>query len=351
MSEDSTKIKSAKDKDKFEDIVAFLLKEGLFVDGEFGPYDKGESERKLPNDNDTILLRQHPRNENTFFPDIVIKTKKYKNHQPFMVIHVDNGNITTNEISQIIEFGTNEIVASYIFIITPKSGKINKEIVSELENAGIGVLTLPFVDGIEIDELRDQMNWEIVPKIILSTDAETLKKDGDIRQSNVNYYITRLLKATSFMCGNVEINPDDFGTITLEELKEQISSIEEINEDDELEPESKPKTQVIKGDKKMKSQKTDELSIRIGEAVLTKFERARIVGARALQLSQGAPSLIALDQNDDLQPIDVAKEELKYRVLPLGIARRLPLGKTEIIEIQRLKDRESISDIDDIVLN
>jgi DNA-directed RNA polymerase subunit K len=52
---------------------------------------------------------------------------------------------------------------------------------------------------------------------------------------------------------------------------------------------------------------------------LTRYERARIVGARALQISMGAPTLIELNTAD---PIDVALEELKKGVIPITIKRR-----------------------------
>lgn len=52
---------------------------------------------------------------------------------------------------------------------------------------------------------------------------------------------------------------------------------------------------------------------------LTRYEKARIVGARALQISMGAPALIESDTND---PIDIALEELKKGVIPITIKRR-----------------------------
>jgi DNA-directed RNA polymerase subunit K len=52
---------------------------------------------------------------------------------------------------------------------------------------------------------------------------------------------------------------------------------------------------------------------------LTRYERARIVGARALQISMGAPTLIDSNSTD---PIDIAFEELKKGVIPITIKRR-----------------------------
>jgi DNA-directed RNA polymerase subunit K/omega len=89
----------------------------------------------------------------------------------------------------------------------------------------------------------------------------------------------------------------------------------------------------------------DQLKVEIGEPVLTRYERARIVGARALQISHGAPVLIETD-NTDFRPHDVANKELKARVLPIGLSRRLPNGKSQVIPLFWLKDREFITQID-----
>lgn len=58
---------------------------------------------------------------------------------------------------------------------------------------------------------------------------------------------------------------------------------------------------------------------------MTRFEKARIVGARALQISMGAPVLI--EPSEKLtNPIDIALEELKKGVLPITVRRTLPDG-------------------------
>jgi DNA-directed RNA polymerase subunit K len=52
---------------------------------------------------------------------------------------------------------------------------------------------------------------------------------------------------------------------------------------------------------------------------LTRFERARLLGARAIQISMGAKPKVEL--GDSLDPIDIAYKELKEGVLPLDIIR------------------------------
>jgi DNA-directed RNA polymerase I, II, and III subunit RPABC2 len=73
-------------------------------------------------------------------------------------------------------------------------------------------------------------------------------------------------------------------------------------------------------------------NITIGPPKLTRFERARIVGARALQVSLGAPILVQLlvGVND---PIDIAIEELKEGVLPMTVRRTLPEGSFQDIPL------------------
>ena len=63
--------------------------------------------------------------------------------------------------------------------------------------------------------------------------------------------------------------------------------------------------------------------IRIGPPKITRFERARIIGARSLQVSLGAPILVSLpDSMSD--PIDIALEEFQEDALPMTLRRALP---------------------------
>ncbi|MBI4148241.1 DNA-directed RNA polymerase subunit K [Candidatus Woesearchaeota archaeon] len=61
---------------------------------------------------------------------------------------------------------------------------------------------------------------------------------------------------------------------------------------------------------------------------ITKYERARMIGSRALQISMGAPFLVKIDE-DDLQklgynPIEIAKREFEADVLPITVRRPMP---------------------------
>ena len=49
----------------------------------------------------------------------------------------------------------------------------------------------------------------------------------------------------------------------------------------------------------------------------TRYERARILGARSLQLAQGAPAFIEADESES--PLDISKRELENDKLPITV--------------------------------
>ena len=58
---------------------------------------------------------------------------------------------------------------------------------------------------------------------------------------------------------------------------------------------------------------------------LTKYEKARIIGARALQISMGAPFLVKLSKKDleklKYNTLEIARLEFEKGALPLKIKR------------------------------
>ncbi len=72
--------------------------------------------------------------------------------------------------------------------------------------------------------------------------------------------------------------------------------------------------------------------ITIGPPTLTKYEKARIMGARALQLSLGAPPFIPIPKTARIS-LDISMEELEQRVIPITIRRVLPNGDYQNIPI------------------
>jgi DNA-directed RNA polymerase I, II, and III subunit RPABC2 len=83
-----------------------------------------------------------------------------------------------------------------------------------------------------------------------------------------------------------------------------------------------------------------EMSLQmIGPPRLTRFEKARIVGARALQLSMGARPLIDIP-SESMSPREIALLELEEGVLPISIRRVLPDGTSQNIPLKWLLGRK-----------
>ena len=65
----------------------------------------------------------------------------------------------------------------------------------------------------------------------------------------------------------------------------------------------------------------------------TKYEKARMIGSRALQLSQGAPFLVSLNKKElekvKYNPIEIATIEFDKGLLPITVKRPLPEKKEE----------------------
>ena len=72
--------------------------------------------------------------------------------------------------------------------------------------------------------------------------------------------------------------------------------------------------------------------ILMGPPTLTRFEKARIMGARALQLSLGAPPFIDIPVSA-VTSLDISMKELEERVIPITIRRVLPNGDYQNIPL------------------
>ncbi|KAF8819577.1 Dna-directed Rna polymerase II RPB6 [Cardiosporidium cionae] len=73
---------------------------------------------------------------------------------------------------------------------------------------------------------------------------------------------------------------------------------------------------------------------RVTTPYLTKFEKARIIGTRALQISMNAPTTIPLEGVTD--PLIIAEKELYQKTIPFTIRRYLPNGSYEDWKIEEL---------------
>ncbi|KRX28233.1 DNA-directed RNA polymerases I, II, and III subunit RPABC2 [Trichinella nelsoni] len=106
---------------------------------------------------------------------------------------------------------------------------------------------------------------------------------------------------------------DEFFEDAVVERQPRLEILESI--DTEIEPDRKAK-------------------IRITTPYMTKYERARVLGTRALQISMGAPVLVELE--DERDALEIARKELKARRIPLVVRRYMPDGSYEDWRVDEL---------------
>jgi DNA-directed RNA polymerase I, II, and III subunit RPABC2 len=88
------------------------------------------------------------------------------------------------------------------------------------------------------------------------------------------------------------------------------------------------------------------VEVKIGPPKLTRFEKARIVGARSLQISLGAPILVDIPISVS-NPIDIALKELEENVLPMTIRRIMPDRTFQDIALSVLLKKRDYSYLDE----
>ena len=85
-----------------------------------------------------------------------------------------------------------------------------------------------------------------------------------------------------------------------------------------------------------------ENNYKMTQEQFTKYERARIIGARGLQISMDAPLLLKLSEKEleemNYDPLKIAEKELENNVLPISVKRPMPERKEEDIEKIKVED-------------
>ena len=89
------------------------------------------------------------------------------------------------------------------------------------------------------------------------------------------------------------------------------------NEHDELN-----KVDLLDGDGYTATAAAIDKAKRITTRYMTKYERARVLGTRALQISMNAPVMVDIGSETD--PLKIAQKELRERKIPMIIRRYLP---------------------------
>ena len=60
--------------------------------------------------------------------------------------------------------------------------------------------------------------------------------------------------------------------------------------------------------------------MRVNKHNHTRYEQARIIGARSLQIAMGAPALLEFT-SETVDPVDMASEEYDAGVIPITVRR------------------------------
>lgn len=141
--------------------------------------------------------------------------------------------------------------------------------------------------------------------------------------------------------GDYDDGGDDGG------MDDVIDEDDYVDEDQDLDEDQKPQTnqQQLQGDDRMEILTEDDLvgtqagqradpSKRITTPYMTKYERARVLGTRALQIAMCAPLMVEPDGETD--PLQIAMRELKEKKIPMIIRRYLPDGSFEDWSIEEL---------------
>ncbi|KAL2100964.1 hypothetical protein ACEWY4_002725 [Coilia grayii] len=117
---------------------------------------------------------------------------------------------------------------------------------------------------------------------------------------------------------NTPISSDSFDDGDFDDVEED----EGLDDLENAEDEDQENVQILPaGEGQQANQK------RITTPYMTKYERARVLGTRALQIAMCAPVMVELEGETD--PLQIAMKELKSRKIPIIIRRYLPDGSYE----------------------
>ena len=114
-----------------------------------------------------------------------------------------------------------------------------------------------------------------------------------------------------------------------EDLDEQGAGLDDVMDDQPMQTEDGQDiitTQELGGGSRLNA-KAVRKEDRVTTRYMTKYERARVLGTRALQISMNAPVMVDIAGETD--PLKIAMKELRERKIPMIIRRYLPDGHYE----------------------
>lgn len=165
------------------------------------------------------------------------------------------------------------------------------------------------------------------PKNSSDKDLENVKvesNDEEIKDKESSAEIEESLKKSIEVYRNAKIGTKELSEKEIEKIDKECEVIEKreiISKNLEHKP-----IEVI----------NENGEVSLGPPTLTRFEKARILGARALQLSLGAPHFIEIPKNATTS-LEIAMEELNRKEIPIVIRRILPNGDFQNIPMQQFE--------------
>ena len=156
---------------------------------------------------------------------------------------------------------------------------------------------------------------------VKSEDLDDDKKTSDTQSSFESDSVDNAIAAYRIIFEIKDVEITEKQQAEIDQVCEDMRKREIINKETEHVPE-----EIISKDNEVVT----------GPPTLTRFEKARIMGARALQLSLGAPPFISVPK-DTSTSLEIAMEELNERLIPIVIRRVLPNGDYQNIPINHFK--------------
>ena len=153
------------------------------------------------------------------------------------------------------------------------------------------------------------------------TDAEKSTTDEENRSKLIDISVEKAIEQYRKICEMPDVELTEKELAQIDKECEIIRNREIITQDTEHKP-----VEIV----------SDNGKVITGPPTLTRFEKARIMGARALQLSLGAPVFIEIPKNATTS-LEIAMEELNQRVIPIVIRRTLPNSDYQNIPISKFQ--------------
>ena len=183
----------------------------------------------------------------------------------------------------------------------------------------IGIFQLVYLSEPEETPITIEEKEEPAPLIAEATADEIIKPETQEIDPDAEVSVHATMEKAIDNYRKIKIGKEEFSEKELEKLEKECETIRQ--------------RQIIDVDIQHDATELNvEGKILMGPPTLTRFEKARIMGARALQLSLGAPPFIDIPVNA-VTSLDISMKELEKRVIPITIRRVLPNGDYQNIPL------------------